>query len=224
VLYIAYLLIGALARLAFIYEIRPNVRLTAVLAVAATALFYLTWPKLSRWIANSANIPPARLASAMAKIAIVVAAGNVLQFVQWSQGRTYANYEASVALGKLLPPGTLVHGKLANGLALENRIKPIFVGRNFGNYDDRLTRDDVPYVLTYVAPREGYEGPVILDVLEKYPRRRVLWTFDVHETSGGDRAALIEKGPPAVPAPPLDLSAVSAAAASGFEKALREND
>ena len=236
VLYIAYLLIGALARLAFIYEIRPNVRLTAVLAVAATALFYLTWPKLSRWIANSANIPPARLASAMAKIAIVVAAGNVLQFVQWSQGRTYANYEASVALGKLLPPGTLVHGKLANGLALENRIRPIFVGRNFGNYDDRLTRDDVPYVLTYVAPREGYEGPVILDVLEKYPQRRILWTFDVRETPGDDRAALMEKGPPAVPAPALDpsvlsalstLSTLSRAPASGFEKvekALREND
>ena len=153
----------------------------------------------------------------MAIIAILVTAGNVAQFAQWAAGRTYANYEASVALGKLLPAGTLVHGKLANGLALENRIRPIFVGRNFGNYDDRLRRDDLPYVLTYVAPREGYEGPVILDVLEAYPRRRILWTFDVRETSGGaDRAALMEKGPPALPAP--------APLASGFEKALCEND
>ena len=35
-------------------------------------------------------------------------------------------------------PGTLVQGKLANGMALENQIRPIFVGRGFGNYDDRF--------------------------------------------------------------------------------------
>jgi 4-amino-4-deoxy-L-arabinose transferase-like glycosyltransferase len=252
-LYVAYLLIGALARLAFIYEVRPNVRLSAALAVTATVLFYVIWPKLSRWIAEQRPPHPNRLpkgegldffgrghpfartqtttnVAGAAVVAIVVTAGNVAQYAQFAAGRTYANYEASVALGKLLPPGTLVHGKLANGLALENRIRPLFVGRNFGNYDDRLTRDDVPYVLTYVAPREGYEGPVILDVLEKYPQRRILWTFDVRETPGGtDRAALMEKGPPAIPAAPLDLSALpasasAAAAASGFEKALREND
>jgi 4-amino-4-deoxy-L-arabinose transferase-like glycosyltransferase len=261
-LYVAYLLIGSLARLAFIYEVRPNVRLSAALALVATTLLYLTWPRLSRWIeqrpphpnplanregvdfsgrgrpftgpdttanvakpaiaADFGNANPTRARVAVAMIAILVTAGNVAQFAQFAAGRTYANYEASVALGKLLPAGTLVHGKLANGLALENRIKPIFVGRNFGNYDDRLRRDDVPYVLTYVAPRQGYEGPVILDVLEKYPRRRILWTFDVRETPGGtDRAVLMEKGPPAVPAPALDPSALSA---SDFEKALREND
>ena len=49
-----------------------------------------------------------------------------------------------------LPPGTLVHGKLANGLALESRIRPVFVGRDFGNYEDRFRRDDVRYLLTYV--------------------------------------------------------------------------
>jgi 4-amino-4-deoxy-L-arabinose transferase-like glycosyltransferase len=274
VLYVAYLLIGALARLAFIYEIRPNVRLTAALAVIVTVLFYAMWPKVSRWAeqepphpnplpkgegldknagrgrrftpsdrlaANAArevqaainasrSLLPIASPAKVAIVAILVVAGNVAQFAQFAIGRTYANYEASVALGKLLPPGTLVHGKLANGLALENRIRPLFVGRNFGNYDDRLTRDDVPYVLTYVAPREGYEGPVILDVLGKYPQRRTLWTFDVRETPGGtDRAALMEKGPPAVPAPALDPAALSAlspasASASGFEKALREND
>ena len=58
----------------------------------------------------------------------------------------------------MLPPGTLVHGKLANGLALENGIRPIFVGRGFGNYEDRKQRDDVRYILTYVAPCIGYEG------------------------------------------------------------------
>ena len=67
-----------------------------------------------------------------------------------------------------------------------------------------------------MAPRTGYEGPVILDVLAAYPERRIVWTFDVAETPGGpDRAALIEKGPPAVPAPHWRR---------GTSKALREND
>jgi hypothetical protein len=137
-------------------------------------------------------------------VAGLVAAGGLVQWGQWAQGRTYHHVEASRALGRLLPPGTPVHGKLANGLALENQIRPIFVGRNFGNYDDRLARNDVPFLLTYVSPRLGYEGPVILDVLQAYPAWRVLRTFAVAESpSGSDRAALVEKGPPAVPAPPL---------------------
>jgi hypothetical protein len=99
-------------------------------------------------------------------------------------------------VGEWLPPGTLVQGKLANGLALENRIKPIFVGRGFGNYDDRLQRDDARYLLTYVYPWYGYEGPVIRDVLDRCPGWRILKTFDVAESaSGQDRAALILKAP-----------------------------
>ena len=96
-----------------------------------------------------------------------------------------------------LPPGTLVHGKLANGLALENRIRPIFVGRGFGNYDDRKTRDDVRYILTYIAPeprlrarREpGHPGRA----------RRVSGPAHHHDLrrggnrAGHDRAALIDK-------------------------------
>ena len=106
------------------------------------------------------------------------------------------NYDASGALGPALPEGTLVQGKLANGLALENRIRPIFIGREFGNYDDRLERDDVRYLLTYSAPRLGYEGAVILDVLAAYPDRKVIWSADVAETtSGHDRAVLFDKGP-----------------------------
>ena len=129
-----------------------------------------------------------------------MAVGGVAQYVQWAAGRTYFHIEASRTLGRLLPPGTLVHGKLANGLALDNQIRPVFVGREFGNYADRLARNDVAFILTYVAPRTGYEGPVILDVIDAYPERRVLWTFAVAETPGGrDRAALIEKGPPARP-------------------------
>jgi len=45
---------------------------------------------------------------------------------------------------------------------------------------------------------------VILDVLQAYPQRRILRTFDVRESTGGhDRAALIEKGPPAMTPPAL---------------------
>ena len=96
-----------------------------------------------------------------------------------------------------LPPGTLVQGKLANGLALESRIVPIFVGRNFGNYDDRFRRDDARFILTYVRPRVGYEGSVITEVLDAYPRRRVRWMVPVAESgTGEDMAALIEKNPP----------------------------
>ena len=59
-------------------------------------------------------------------------------------------------------------------------------------------------LVTYIAPRVGYEGPVIREVLDAYPDRRVVWTFDVAESAGGaDRAALIAKGPPAAPAPSL---------------------
>ncbi len=191
VLYLAYVAIGPLARLAYLYEVGPSARLTGALAVIATALLYLTWPRLIKW-ASAAEISPRSVAILTALIVI----GNLVQFGQWAVGRSYKNYEASRALAQILPPGTLVHGKLANGLDLENKIKPIFVGRGFGNYDDRLRRDDVPYILTYVAPKEGYEGPVILDVLQAYPQRRIIWTVDVAETEGGhDRAALIEKEP-----------------------------
>jgi 4-amino-4-deoxy-L-arabinose transferase-like glycosyltransferase len=170
-LYAAYVVAGSAARLAFLSEVRPAVRWGAALAALGTAAVVVT---------------------------AILVAGNLGQFLQWAAGRSYKNVEASRELGRRVPPGTLVHGKLANGLALENRIRPIFVGRGFGNYGDRLERNDVPWLLTYVAPRTGYEGPVILDVLAAYPEHRTVWTFDVAETpSGTDRAALIAKGPPA---------------------------
>ena len=109
--------------------------------------------------------------------------GKSSQFGQWAATRTYKNYDASRELGRVLPPGTLVQGKLANGLALENRIRPVFIGHGFGNYDDRKRRDDVRYILTYIAPSLGYEGcDQIQDVLDAYPSWRIIMTFDVAET------------------------------------------
>ena len=193
-LYAAYVVSGSLVRLAFLYDVRPAVRTGAALALAGTALAWLFRHRLTA-AARRPWTPAAALL-----IVTILAIGGVGQFVQFAAGRSYANVEASRELGRRLPAGALVHGKLANGLALENRIRPIFVGRNFGNYEDRLARNDVPWLLTYVAPRTGYEGPVILDVLAAYPEHRTVWTFDVAETtSGHDRAALIAKGPPAIP-------------------------
>jgi hypothetical protein len=150
--------------------------------------------------------------SSVLLLAGLVTVGQVAQFGQWARGRTYKNYLASVELGTVLPPGTLVHGKLANGLSLENRIRPVFVGTNFGNYADRKQRDDVRYILTYIVPRIGYEGSVIRDVLDAYPQRTIIKTFDVAESTGGrDRAALIDKfggaSPGNPPAPGQDQRA-----------------
>jgi 4-amino-4-deoxy-L-arabinose transferase-like glycosyltransferase len=192
--YVFYILTGSLLRLGALYEVRPSVRMAAAAALTALLALIAAWPRGLGWMARS--WPPLGATVVVA----LVAAGGIAQYGQWAAGRSYFHVEASRALGRLLPPGTLVHGKLANGLMLENEIKPVFVGREFGNYADRLTRNDVAFILTYVAPRTGYEGPVILDVVNAYPERRILWTFAVAETPGGqDRAALIEKGPPAQP-------------------------
>ncbi len=189
-LYVAW---GTLVRLTHLYEVGPNVHLAAALAAITTAIVYFTWPRVPRLMASTPWSAGAGLA-----LAGLVAAGQLGQFGQWAATRTYKNYTASMELGRILPPGTLVQGKLANGLALENRIRPIFIGRGFGNYEDRKTRDDVRYILTYVSPSLGYESqarnPIIQDVLDAYPDHHIIMTFDVAETTTGhDRAALIDK-------------------------------
>jgi 4-amino-4-deoxy-L-arabinose transferase-like glycosyltransferase len=189
VLYAVYIVCGSIVRLAYLYQPGPGVRWSAAVALAVTIFTFVTWPRVPRLFAGA----PMRAAPVLLLTAIV-AAGQLAQFAQWARGRTYKNYAASVELGKILAPGTLVHGKLANGLSLENRIRPVFVGTNFGNYADRKQRDDVRYILTYITPRIGYEGSVIRDVLDAYPQRTIIQTFDVAESTGGhDRAALFDK-------------------------------
>ena len=193
VAYAAYVIAAAVIRVAFLYEVRPNVRGAMVVAVAVTACIYASWPAVPGWLSRGAWS-----ARAAVLVTALVCLGQLGQYAQWAAGRTYKNIEASRAIGRLLPAGTLVHGILANGLSLENQIRPIFVGRGFGNYEDRKTRDDVRYILTYVAPSVGYESqarnPVIQDVLDAYPNRRIIMTFDVSGiASGYGRAALIDK-------------------------------
>jgi len=198
VLYGAYVVFASIVRIAFLREISPNVRIGGALAVIFAGVLYATWPRLPRMLGERLT------ARAAIVLTVLLCAGNILQYMQWAVGRSYKNYEASRALGHILPPDTLVQGKLANGLSLENRIRPIFIGREFGNYEDRKTRDDVRYILTYIAPSLGYESqahnPVIQDVIDAYPNHRIIATFAVAETATGhDRAVLIDKfGGPAV--------------------------
>ena len=188
-LVLAYLVAGSMIRLASIYEVRPGVRLSAVAALLCASYGVIRWRILRGWLVRQ-ELRPVHAAVVVA----LAAAGDLAQYAQWAATRSDDNYRASRTLAGVLPPGTLVHGKPANGLSLENRIRPVFVGREFGNYADRKTRDDVRYILTYVAPRVGYEGSVINDVLDAYPNRTIIMTFDVAETATGrDRAALIDK-------------------------------
>ncbi len=189
-LYAMYVLAGSIARVGFERQISPGVRLGALAAVLMAVALVATWPRPAQAMARGQW--PRR--ASVALLAIIMA-GDVAGFVQWAAGRTSFNYQAMRAVAEWLPPGTLVHGKLANGLGLESRIRPVFVGRGFGNYDDRLAREDIRYILTYTRPYLGYEGRVIQDVLHA-SRWRIVRTFRVAETTtGDDEAALIEKLP-----------------------------
>jgi hypothetical protein len=163
------------------------------------------------WVPVTSRLGRLRVPTAAAGILMfLTVTWNFGQYARWAESRSNLNYRASVALGTALPPGTLVHGKLANGMALENRIRPIFVGRGFGNYEDRFDRNDARYILTYGLPTLGRESQpgLIQEILDRYPRRRVIQKFDIDETPGPDQAWLIEK----TPAPAL-------AAASGMRRA-----
>jgi 4-amino-4-deoxy-L-arabinose transferase-like glycosyltransferase len=194
ILYSGYVLAGPLARLPFLDEVyahvlRHAVRLAAAAGLVLGGIVIADWPRIAA-IASRRLLAP----SIVNALVLAFAAWNLAQFGKWAAYRTYENYEASLALGRALPPETLIQGKLANGLSLENRIRPIFIGHQFGNYADRKARDDVRYILTYTNPRLGYEGSQITDVLDANPGWRTIMNFDVAETpSGHDSAALIEK-------------------------------
>lgn len=204
VLPLAYLAVGSLLR-PFLMEdiaagqLRLPVRLSAAGALVVTALVAWRGARLLHWVSGR-GIP----SRAVAGLVITAAGWNGVQWIDWAAARTTFNHDASVALGAAVPDGALVQGKLANGLALENRIRPLFVGNDFGNYTDRLQRDDARYILTYDLPRIGYESSdgsgLIQGILDHYPLRRVVATFPVDETRMEDRAVLIDKFPDDSPA------------------------
>jgi hypothetical protein len=187
--YSAYLVTGSAARPLFAGSVHATVWAGALGAIVLTAVVLFTWPSAPRWLAQH-RVPP------LAALGVVVAilACDLFFYGEWALARTYKNVTASRLVGDWLPPGTQVQGKLANGLALENRIRPVFIGHLFGNYEDRTERPDIRYILTYTKPRIGYEGAVIDDVLAANPGWKIVHEFDVAETpAGDDRAALIEK-------------------------------
>jgi len=193
ILYCGYVLAGAIVRVYYLEDVyahllKKPVRVSAAAALLLTAVIVAAWPRVARLLAW--HWTP-RIAAGATTLAVL---WNTGQFADWAARRTYKNYQASLDLGRALPAGTLVQGKLANGLALENRIRPIFIGHGFGNYIDRKERWDVRYILTYTDPEIGHEGDQIVDVLAAYPGWRIIMTFPVAETaSGHDQAALIEK-------------------------------
>jgi hypothetical protein len=204
-LLLLYLVCGAALRPLFesqienetAHSLKAAVRVSTALALMAGVATLIWWRRVVGWLA-ARRIAPA-VAVALASVSVC---GNLFMYVRWAVHHTQLNYEASVEIGEVLAPGTLVQGKLANGLALENQIKPIFVGRGFGNYEDRLNRDDARYILTISLPREGRETQegLMREILERYPNRRVIATFDVEETPELDRAVLVDKNPVAAPA------------------------
>jgi 4-amino-4-deoxy-L-arabinose transferase-like glycosyltransferase len=196
---LGYLVAASGIRMLLLEDVRGgHLHLTVMLSLAvaaiASALVIAAWQRLKSWM-----ISPFVPLTVSLGVAVVIAALDVGHFATWARARTQANYRASIAVGRLLPPGTSVQGKLANGLALENHIRPIFIGHEFGNYADRLQRDDVRYILTYVSPSVGFESQagsgLIQELLDRYPLHRFVATFPVDETGGPDRAALIEKFP-----------------------------
>jgi 4-amino-4-deoxy-L-arabinose transferase-like glycosyltransferase len=190
--YSCYILAGPLIRLIFLDEVRAGVLHSTVRlsGVAALIVGALTVFALRRSASLAVSLRPFGVAFTI----VLLLGWDIYQFAGYARARTYKNYEAMLTLGRAVPPETLIQGKLANGLDLENRIHPIFIGHAFGNYADRLKRDDVRYILTYTVPQPGYEGSQILDVLAASPGRRIIMTFDVAESPGGhDKAALFEK-------------------------------
>jgi 4-amino-4-deoxy-L-arabinose transferase-like glycosyltransferase len=192
IFYCWYVLAAPLARLLFLPDVHAHVlhstvRLSALAAAAAGAL---TMFALRRTASLSIFMRTYGAAAAV----VLLLCWDVYQFADYARARTYKNYQAMLALGAAVPAETLIQGKLANGLDLENRIRPIFIGHAFGNYADRFSRDDVRYILTYTVPKLGYEGSQVEDVLAASPGWRIIMTFDVAESPGGhDQAALIEK-------------------------------
>jgi len=190
-----YVVAGPVVRMLFLADVRTHVLHSTVRLSAATALLGSALTLFALRRAGTISLFARR--REIVAVIVLLLAWDGWQFATWAQGRTYKNYQAMIALGRAVPPETLIQGKLANGLDLENRIRPIFIGHEFGNYADRLSRDDVRYILTYTVPSIGYEGSQIADVLAASPGWRPIMTFDVAESPAGhDQAALIDKRPP----------------------------
>jgi 4-amino-4-deoxy-L-arabinose transferase-like glycosyltransferase len=200
VLVLGYLVLGSLLRLGFLTQIATGSLHTVVVAAAlttvASAIVVLAgWRPLVTWLSRR------RVPSAAGVVLVALGVGwNLVEYAGWARRHTTFDYQASVEVGRLLPPGTPVQGILASGLSLENRIRPLFIGNGFGNYADRFARSDVRYILTLDVPHLGYESQdrseLIPQLLSRYPGWHIVATFPVTTFDGRpsmDRAVLIDK-------------------------------
>ena len=151
-----YVVVGALSGSRLCTNSGPGVRLGGGPGGRVHALVYGAWPR--RLDDSLAATPVDRRArhcpggSRLRRPARAVRAMGV-------RHRTYVNYEASLELGPRAAarhPGPWQAGQ--RSCRSRTASSPVFVGRGFGNYEDRKRRDDVRYILTYVAPSVGYES------------------------------------------------------------------
>ena len=81
VLLLTYIVFGSVARLAFLYQIRPAVRLSAALAVAATIAVFVGWRTLAAWLSRQTIRPAAAL-----MLALLAVAGDLAQYLAVDPG------------------------------------------------------------------------------------------------------------------------------------------
>jgi hypothetical protein len=193
-----YFVVGSIARIVFASDIEDRRYFKVVVPMSSVLACLLAFYVITGWRTVVGRLSEIWVSPRFALAVVIAVCGyDVMQYAVWSNSRTYLNYEASKKLGEILPADTLVQGKMANGLALENRIRPVFVGREFGNYADRFDRDDVRYILTYIAPQPYVESPtgLIKEILDRYPTKQIVTTLQVEidETGSADRVALFDK-------------------------------
>jgi hypothetical protein len=81
------------------------VSVSSALAVIGTLCLLIWWQPIVSWLSRRSVRP-----RAAAVLIAAVVLWNLGQYVGWAAAHTDLNYRASVALGRLLPPGTLVPG------------------------------------------------------------------------------------------------------------------
>jgi 4-amino-4-deoxy-L-arabinose transferase-like glycosyltransferase len=176
-------------------EARSATRLTG--AAVVSALIYLVAGSLLRMVFEN-DVEAGFYRTTVRASAAIALVGGVITLLGWRAltariasfrlpAAAAAVFVAIVGLSDLWQFASWARG----------RTELIFVGHQFGNYADRLARDDVRYILTYSLPEEGRESfnGLIREILNHYPQRRVIATFDVQETPAVDQAVLIDKRP-----------------------------
>ena len=186
---------GALARLAFLYEIGP--RRAARRRWRGRAACRRCLRRAGR-AARAVALEPSgrRPTAAVASSGVVLMAGDLAQFGQWA---SRAHLQERRGLARARPNGCRrarsCTASSPTGSRSRTGIRPIFVGRGFGNYDDRLRARRCAVYFDLRSPRtSATKDRSSKTCSTAYPNRAIIRTFDVAETATGhDRAALIDK-------------------------------